>query len=358
MKHNTKSVKVLFGDDSCNLIIFDGTDSAALVHALSSRFRLSQVAFHLTYPGDDAVVPLTAALPGGLTLIVRVDGSPQDQVAPRKNSDNAAAENGIPVSSWTSEPVAKLNSTFESLLTGKAFTRRECDLERGCEIKKVGFAGVAAPGLDTASFFPHSHDMQCSGNPSTMFKQGADESPKFESPKFSSAKEPLLPAIKPMTPQVSGARDTFNFLPAASPLTPQASPAVFSAVDDAMADVVRVVDRFSRLSSELANERTLLAWIRTAMAGIRGVFAFFSIPANDGNPNSFFYFCQLTMMAAVIFGGVSGTLRYNRVRNALRLPDPPQDFGRVSVMWFNATVTILTISIAIGIFSRQWVSTE
>lgn len=331
MKYTTKSVKILCGDDSCKLMLFDGTDSAALVHALSSRFRLTQLAFHLTYPGDDTVVPLTAALPGGTTLIVHVDGGPHDLI-----SDNAEQEENIPVTPWSSETAAKLNSNFQSLLGSTALSRHDRDLERGCEIKKVGIPGAAAPGLDNTAFVLNGH------------YSGVED----DSPKFSSAREPLLQPIR--------AQSKEHILPCGTPIaSPQVSPAVFSlvdsAMDNAMADVYRVVDRFSRLSSELANERTLLAWIRTALAGIRGVFAFFSIPQIEGISNGMFYYCQLVMMAAVIFGGVSGTMRYNRVRNALRLVDPPQDgYGRLSIMWFNATVAFLTIAIAIGVLIRGW----
>merc|ERR1712232_1400064 len=126
----------------------------------------------------------------------------------------------------------------------------------------------------------------------------------------------------------------------------------------AMAASARTIDRFSRLTSELANERTLLAWIRTGLAAIRTVFPFFAIIAAVSNPGSkiFVTGSQLAMMAVVLFAGVSGSMRYASVKNALRLADPPQEFGRISIMWFNGMLTISYMAIGAGIFTFNWLT--
>eukprot|EP00434_Breviolum_minutum_P001262 symbB.v1.2.001107.t1/scaffold59.1/size365495/11 len=41
--------------------------------------------------------------------------------------------------------------------------------------------------------------------------------------------------------------------------------------------LVTAMERFNRLATDLANERTLLAWLRTAMAGIRTIFVFYAM---------------------------------------------------------------------------------
>jgi uncharacterized membrane protein YidH (DUF202 family) len=131
------------------------------------------------------------------------------------------------------------------------------------------------------------------------------------------------------------------------------------AMAETAADVARcarTIDRFSRLTSELSNERTLLSWVRTGLAAIRTVFPFFDLieKTDPGVWKMTVTFSQLAMMTVVIFAGLSGSVRYNKVREALRSPEPPDGFGRVSVWWFNGLVIVSYFAIGIGIYTLNW----
>ena len=65
-----KRLNVICCGEKCVLRYFPGTETAALVHAVTARFRLGHSSFYLSEPALDDVVPLSSTLPDDFTVIV------------------------------------------------------------------------------------------------------------------------------------------------------------------------------------------------------------------------------------------------------------------------------------------------
>eukprot|EP00928_Gymnodinium_smaydae_P036729 TRINITY_DN25628_c0_g1_i1.p1 TRINITY_DN25628_c0_g1~~TRINITY_DN25628_c0_g1_i1.p1 ORF type:complete len:313 (-),score=43.42 TRINITY_DN25628_c0_g1_i1:82-963(-) len=117
---------------------------------------------------------------------------------------------------------------------------------------------------------------------------------------------------------------------------------------------VTAMERFQRLSTDLANERTLLAWIRTNMAAIRTVFSFYAMTG----VSKFWDFSLITsetMMATlVIVLAVTGHTRYYRIKDAIMLREPPATFGRTSLRYTYVVLVVASVTTALGIILRRW----
>lgn len=304
-------MRIVYGSDSCTLLLFDKTEPASLVHAVTSRFRLGQLPFHLTRCGDDAVVPLSSELPAGLTLSLHVDGGRLGK------SDLTSSE----VSRETKVPDDMVLS-FDPVLKTKSFLEHE---DAHGSTKEVALRSIPSLGsgdaLRSTGCIPLLQDRGPAGD-SRLSSPGAARSSE-------SLHDDLYHCHRHHDSTVSEAADAMN-------------------------DVVKTVDRMSRLSSELANERTLLAWVRTGLAAMRTVFSFFGVAALSAGWLDSVIFAQGAMMTVVLVGSATGTLRYHRVRKALKMADPPEDFGRNSIMWFNSIVIITSVAVAAGIYTQQW----
>jgi len=321
-----KSLKVVHGLDTCTLLLYDKTEHASLVHALTSRFQLGQLPFYLTHCGDDDVVPLSSELPPGLTLFLHVD-----ETALRERSKLTAQE--------VSCEMMLSSSTVEPVLSTRSFLDRED--EHG-STKGIAMRSIPNPeGVfeKTPTFEGCTPLLQERCSPGNL---PASASVPHVGPRSSPTLATSKAEVVPIEPQSSNASiNEFNM-------------STLSNAADDMNNVVQTIDRMSRISSELANERTLLAWIRTGLAAIRTVFAFLSVAAETEGWKYVFLFAEMAMMTVVLLGSMSGTIRYFRVRKALRM-QCPQEFGRHSIMWFNSMVVISSVAIAAGIYSQNWI---
>lgn len=92
----------------------------------------------------------------------------------------------------------------------------------------------------------------------------------------------------------------------------------------------------------LANERTFLAWVRTALALLAGAVGLmhFAKPLTGVNPDKFF---GIVLAAAGLFAIVYATWRWHSVQRAMSR-DAPLPSG--SVIWFLSGLIILTGSLA------------
>ena len=121
-----------------------------------------------------------------------------------------------------------------------------------------------------------------------------------------------------------------------------------------VSDQLTAVERFSRLTTELANERTLLAWIRTTLASMRTAYSLSSLQSNDGS-----FWRVLTEAAELIICGFTiatafnGIFRYQRIKDALLSRTPLKRFGRRTLRPYNGLVSLVAVAVAIVIFQRR-----
>jgi len=341
-----KTVDILHGTDCCSLVLLEGAEPSALTHAVAAKFHLGHHPFYFTYQESDAIVPLSSSLPSGRTLILHVcsyssygyhhhhhhshHGQRSHHTMVYDNEPSAP-----PPSLSRSDPASNSTSISmtDPLLAGSWKDYRP---EPGRELPDTD-RSVQMVGNDRQPF-PSNDELDGLGKRLSEINE-ADGS------KVEHSRATL---IVPEYLGVSGSRVSMS--------SHEAHEAAMEATAAAIAESARTIDRFSRLTSELANERTLLAWIRTGLAAIRTVFPFYALidATSSWGWRATVIAAQVAMMTVVMFAGVSGTLRYEKVKNALRLHDPPQEFGRVSVNWFNGLVGITYFAIAIGIYTMNW----
>lgn len=124
--------------------------------------------------------------------------------------------------------------------------------------------------------------------------------------------------------------------------------------NDAVEVMLDVVNRFERLNSDLANERTLLAWHRTCLAAMRTALAFVAVTALNMRWRDAAMTIAGAMSLVVIVSSTSGMIRYQRVKQILSMKDPPQKFGRPSNAWLNLLVLFASAATALAICIRAW----
>lgn len=112
--------------------------------------------------------------------------------------------------------------------------------------------------------------------------------------------------------------------------------------------------RLNRMTTDLANERTLLAWIRTALAAIRTVFTYLAVSATSEAWRAAVTTSELAMATLVLVLTVSGAMRYYQVKRVVGLKVPPQGFGRTSIRPTLAVLVVAAGVTASGIYSQKW----
>lgn len=117
------------------------------------------------------------------------------------------------------------------------------------------------------------------------------------------------------------------------------------------------IDRMTRLNSDLANERTLLAWMRTSLAAVRTTFAFLSLTAVTQTSRDAEFFCEVAMAAVIAMSLIAGTTRYNQIKQAISAAnsgDKPKTFRRMSVHWVTGLMSFGVMILLPAIIGRSW----
>ena len=121
--------------------------------------------------------------------------------------------------------------------------------------------------------------------------------------------------------------------------------------------IADAISRLNRFAAELSNERTLLAWIRTAMAAARTLFAYYALFAIAGTHSGWnFIVLALQVLVAIFMFGlcITGIARFLRVKQILRMSAPPLKYRRLSVTPLLWLITIIAAVTTIGTYAQQW----
>jgi len=105
--------------------------------------------------------------------------------------------------------------------------------------------------------------------------------------------------------------------------------------------------RLNRMASFLANERTFLAWIRTSCSLFGLAISTLSLSINE-EPSSWRWLALSTGLVISLLAGVSyghGVERYFRLKSVLFMHDPPAAYGRRSIQPF----AIFTAAVWVGV---------
>lgn len=106
--------------------------------------------------------------------------------------------------------------------------------------------------------------------------------------------------------------------------------------------------KFERINAHLANERTWLAWVRTALSTLSCAFAFLSL-SNSSTYEVVVYILGSLFCLSVLFVYYTGWLRYNRVKLILGLSysEMKNTFDRVGVHWIAKSLGFLFVCTAV-----------
>ena len=119
--------------------------------------------------------------------------------------------------------------------------------------------------------------------------------------------------------------------------------------------IVAPINRMSYLSTELANERTLLSWIRTALAMFRTVFSFYDFEGINafGDVTQRICLVLITLLAGATFW--NGFARFGVVFERIFALDPLRTpLGRPSIKPYAGTLTFVFLAVMVAVVYRGW----
>jgi uncharacterized membrane protein YidH (DUF202 family) len=115
------------------------------------------------------------------------------------------------------------------------------------------------------------------------------------------------------------------------------------------------IERLNRLTTDLANERTLLAWTRTTLASIRTLFTYLALDGKSAAWKASITATEFSMATLVLAAATTGVWRFWRVKSIVHMKIPPAGFGRITIRPLAVLLLVTAFATSIGIFSQQWV---
>lgn len=382
------------------LALFVGSEPAALSAAVCARAGLSpDAAFYLTLrlpaeTEDVVVVPLTSALPNGMRLELHA-GKPGAAANSAEASAAAAAKSATSgAKDDDTSPKAGMTATSSSASatalavctpTAREATTRTAILKGDvCHVPSSSLRSTTPP-VPRVTWsppeFPHNRER-------TRSRQS--ERPSQPSPLRDSLRSPLLRSPSPghssrssrtssrvmeaktcpATPMNQERREPITpwtwkrMLPGSrsfmlrraystSPERLQQPSKLPRHVSTEM-EMVTAMERFSRLSTELANERTLLAWVRTCLACVRTGISYVGLASVTQWWLSL-VLAQWGMFMLIVLAAVAGSSRYYKIKAILEYKVPPRKFGRISLRPLSVLLLVAAVATASGLAAHAWV---
>lgn len=283
------------------LTVYDGCEALALSNACAARAGVGPHEFYLTLTGSPsgAVVPLSASLPSGMGLYlhqVRAE-QPESSPQPPESAPAPAARAGMLRVREASAPRVRIAAPESSA------NRLQTPLL------------LASTSSSTHTSAPQASLLLTAG---------------------------VIDAAAP------------SRQPDASSL-PDAPPPMRRQLTMGTASTLEGLERLNRLTTDLANERTLLAWMRTSLAAARTLFAYYGLHAASDAWLPVLISCEMGMATIVVAAAAFGGWRYLKIKEIVTLKIPPAEFGRRSLRPFMAFVILIVATTALGAFCQAWV---
>ncbi len=118
--------------------------------------------------------------------------------------------------------------------------------------------------------------------------------------------------------------------------------------------LISSMQRMSRLSTDLANERNLLAWGRTALAAARTALAFLGLTGNNDFGVGLVYTTSIGFGVIAVWMMLQGGMRYKQIKRILLLPEPPVHFDRLSNLPVHIVLIVLLVLMVIANSADSW----
>ena len=119
---------------------------------------------------------------------------------------------------------------------------------------------------------------------------------------------------------------------------------------------VDALTRLSRLTTDLANERTYLAWIRTALASARTVVSFLALDGTNQFGRVSAKTCVIGFAVLSLLMMAHGTERYRKIKEILLTKDTPAGFARLSTLPISLSLLGVLALVIIVTSSEKWVN--
>jgi len=108
----------------------------------------------------------------------------------------------------------------------------------------------------------------------------------------------------------------------------------------------------NQLGTDLANERTLLAWIRTMLACIRTLFAYEK--QYMSNQNTTLFAANMMISTLLLLTGFNAAYRYYKIRWLLQTKEKPKTYNAFSLMPFILLALATSLLTSIETFNGTW----
>mmetsp|Transcript_7368 Transcript_7368/g.16130 ORF Transcript_7368/g.16130 Transcript_7368/m.16130 type:complete len:383 (-) Transcript_7368:47-1195(-) len=338
--------------ESFQVALYDGLDSTSILHSIAARSGIPFQAIYLTVSGDadNTIVPLSSALPDGMELVVhqRLQRAPPSEHFLDTQSVHSMADVVAAAAAATAAndgpgspqpPLLQGSSSFPDSATlasttgtGGGTAAASFNSERGGERPET--AGGGGGLWSRQPLLARKHDSQ----------DYLEMRPVAQNPVPSSVASGIAPGHSTQTSGLM--RRVGRFMQSSQEAREQ------------QVNLVNAMEKFSRLATDLANERTLLAWVRTGLAAIRTIFPFYAMVATDRVGAIGLVTAQVIMAFYVLVLAYTGHNRYSAIKTILAQREPPDHFGRVTVRFASLVLFVSGAVVAFGICTRQWVSSH